>query len=141
MKTRLFCLSLLLCCAEAFATSIWTNSLGGLWSDGTNWLGGAPTNNAEVRITNATSKVVIIDAATPSTNLSIGRFQLGGSTSTTNTLLLTNAGLANPLTASSIAIIRGGALVATNSVRDFANDRGSNAVRAGDPLKYFHAEI
>src|SRR5439155_16748230 len=105
----------MLFCAEGFCTSIWTNTIDGFWSGGTNWLGGAPTNNADTRITNVTSKAVIIDAVTPSTNLSIGRLQLWGPAATTNTLLLTNAGPGNPLTASSVTILRGGTLVATNS--------------------------
>src|SRR5258707_14335573 len=109
-------LLILMCCAEGFSASIWTNAIGGSWSDGINWSGGAPTNNADTRITNATSKTVMIDAATPATNLNLSRLQIWGPANTTNSLLLMNAGLSNPLLiANSLTILRGGELVMTNS--------------------------
>src|SRR6266404_3839007 len=115
MKSWLVCLSLIFC-AEAFSASIWTNASDGFWSVDTNWAGGAPINNATARITNANSKVVIIDAATPATNLNLGSLQLWGPANTTNTLLLTNAGSSNPLLiANSLTMLRGGAMVLTNS--------------------------
>src|SRR5437762_11698872 len=100
MKLWLFCLSVVLC-VNAFGTSIWTNASGGSWSAGTNWLGGAPTNNADTRITNANSKVVVIDATTPATNLNLSRLLLWGPFNVTNTLSVTDLGSTNPLLLSS----------------------------------------
>src|SRR5258707_994014 len=80
---------ILLCCTKAFgASSIWTNSTDGLWRVGTNWTQGAPTNNVQAWITNANSKTVTIDPATPADNLTVARIQLWAPANTTNTLSL-----------------------------------------------------
>src|SRR5438128_5716590 len=77
-----------------FATSVsaqkfWVSPTSGLWRDGANWSGGTPpfsTNN--VTIANTNSKVVTIDAATPSANLTITRLNLWGPNNFTNTLII-----------------------------------------------------
>src|SRR5207249_2025116 len=55
------------------ATNSWTNAVSGLWRIGTNWSSGQPpdANFGSVLITNANSKTVTIDAATPASELAI----------------------------------------------------------------------
>src|SRR6266446_1437284 len=89
--------------ASVHADQIWLSPTNGLWRDGTHWSGGAPpggTNVTTVWITNAGSKVVTIDAATPSTNLLVTRLSLWAPIGSTNTLQMVDVTTNNPLTLS-----------------------------------------
>src|SRR5437016_499640 len=67
-------------------------------------------------ITNAASKLVTIDSATPSTNLSIQKLTISAPTGSTNTLALVNLTTNLPLQLSSnLTVDRGGVLTLTNS--------------------------
>lgn len=108
----------------------WTNTASGLWADASNWVPGAPSNSA-VYITNALSKTVTIDAATPAGNLNNQNLYLWSPGSAINTLLL--SGNVTPLLlGGSVAYIGNSAgagtgllaldhgnLVATNSSSSF----------------------
>jgi len=100
---------------HCFAADNWINSGSGFWRDGANWsTGRAPSlTSGTTTIANSNTKVVTIDALTPSTNLTINSLTISGSANTANTLLLSNAGTNNPLTLLSSAelkITQGGAL-------------------------------
>src|SRR2546425_5384692 len=106
----------------ARADKAWISPTDGLWRIGTNWSGGSPpdstfsSNITTVWITNAISKVVTIDAGTPSTNLTVGRLNLWAASSFTNTLMMLDVGTNNPLALlSPLTIGRGGALSMMNS--------------------------
>ena len=103
----------------ASPTNSWTNSVSGKWEVGANWLNGTPSlANAADLITNATTKTVTIDAVTTNTpsSLTISNLTVSGPPGTINTLQLTNAGSATPLTILNGATIgSGGALVVSNS--------------------------
>src|SRR6185436_12618962 len=74
------------------ATRTWTNTLGGDWRIGsTNWTAGqAPISSDDANINNASNKTVTVDAATPTTNLTVNSLTLTAPANTTNTLLLTD---------------------------------------------------
>src|SRR5258708_28161160 len=107
MKVRplhpsLFCklatLALLVASPLAHGEKVWTNSLSGLWQDRTNWLNAdLPQMDSFVRITNDTTKTVTINSLTPTTNLTVQMLTLSAPPGTTNTLLLTDVGVTNPL--------------------------------------------
>jgi T5SS/PEP-CTERM-associated repeat protein len=104
---------------ESSGAAIWTNRNDGLWQQGANWSGGlAPhLGLGSTFITNANSKTVTVEAATPVTNLFINSLTLAGPGATTNTLFLKDVGLDKPLVVSNATfnIYRGGALRITNS--------------------------
>ena len=86
----------------------WTNNVGGKWETGFNWsLGVPPGINQDISISNNTNKTVTIDATTtnsPATMTINSLFVQGDEffvgpqlVTTTNTLLLNNAGLPTPL--------------------------------------------
>ncbi len=103
----------------ASPTNTWTNSVSGKWEVSANWLNGTPSlANAADLITNATTKTVTIDAVTTNTpsSLTISNLTVSGPSGTINTLQLTNAGVAAPLTILNAATIdSGGALMVSNS--------------------------
>src|SRR5438093_1382787 len=76
--------------AFAATTNRWTNSVSGLWRTGANWSSNvAPISTfALILITNAISKTVTVDAATPATNLTIQTLTLSAPAGATNTLAL-----------------------------------------------------
>src|SRR5438552_10580335 len=60
---------------QAATTNSWTNTVSDLWRTGTNWSSNQPPNSTFmfILITNANTKTITIDAATPATNLTIQR--------------------------------------------------------------------
>ncbi len=58
---------------EAPGAAIWRQTNNGFWKDGTNWNGGRPPNLGlgGTYITNASTKIVTVDALTELTNLFI----------------------------------------------------------------------
>jgi T5SS/PEP-CTERM-associated repeat protein len=99
----------------------WISPTGGFWQTSANW-DHIPDSTQICRVTNAASKTVIIDAttvATSPTTMTIQKLELWAptDTATTNTLAITNAGTATPLTvATSVVVSNGGLLRLTNSV-------------------------
>jgi hypothetical protein len=103
-----------------FAADTWINPGDGLWMDGANWSTGGPPDSGlgATLINNANTKTITVDALTPPANLTINNLTIAGSNTTTNSLLLSNLGVNNPLTllnGSELKITQGGALVVTNS--------------------------
>jgi hypothetical protein len=81
-------------------TNSWTSSVSGHWEDFTWSLGGPPTTNNSVMITNSGSKAVGIFPTTPiafATNMTITNLTLSGPPGFTNMLLLNYFGTNNPL--------------------------------------------
>jgi len=106
--------------ATSFAatTDLWTNSASGLWGTALNWSSNQAPNSILnlILITNANSKTVTVDAATPSTNLTIQSLTLSAPSGSTNTLALVDLTTNVPLQASGVLIVdRGGLLISTNS--------------------------
>ncbi|MFM1770298.1 MAG: hypothetical protein RJA22_2827 [Verrucomicrobiota bacterium] len=100
--------------------AIWnkTNTFG-YWRDGTNWSSSpsAPTlATGGTYVTNRTSKTVVVDVATPQTNLVIGSLNVWAAPGFTNTLVLQDLG-ATPLVVSnnSLDVRMRGAVHLTNS--------------------------
>jgi len=70
--------------SRAPAAAIWTNANSGLWRDSINWAAGNLPSFSGVYVTNAGSKTVTIDAATPAGNLIIGSLNIWAATNATN---------------------------------------------------------
>ncbi len=103
-------------------TNSWTNSGSGLWATDGSWLlGTAPADNPVVYITNAGSKTVTVDAATPGGNLRVTNLTISAASGAINTLYL--GGNATPLGvlgtlslgANSSLVLDNGQLVTTNN--------------------------
>ena len=97
----------------------WTFGGDALWQSDACWsLGLLPTNTHEVYLTNATSKVVTIDASTVGSfpdSLSVRSLTIGAPDAEVNTLLLSNSGTDAVLAvARNLTIAEGGALVVSN---------------------------
>src|SRR5258708_39868025 len=89
---------LLAVAGNVLAQKRWTSSSSGFWADTNNWSGNStPIDTSAVLITNANTKTVTIDAATPAVNLTIASLKLYAPARSTNTLLVSNAGTNNPL--------------------------------------------
>jgi len=104
--------------AFAATTDQWTNNASGLWATDLNWSSNQAPNSSFnlVLITNANSKTVTVDAATPSANLSIQGLTLSAPSGSTNTLALTDVTTNVPLQMSgALTVDRGGLLILTNS--------------------------
>ena len=104
--------------AATSTTNRWTNSVSGLWRDAANWSTNLPPNSTFNfnLITNAGTKTVTIDAATPATNLSIQRLTVSAPAGSTNTLELVDLTTNQPLLLSSTLTIGArGTLRVTNS--------------------------
>ena len=101
----------------AHAEKAWIRPISGLWRVGTNWSGGTPPDiTSFIQITNDSTKVVTIDAATPASNLTVQRLSISAPNAATNTLLVADLGAGNPLTLQdTLTILAGGALRVTNS--------------------------
>jgi hypothetical protein len=101
----------------SYGIKVWTNSLSGLWQDGTNWLEQVPPDiTSSVLITNDVSKTITINQLTPATNLTVQRLTLNAPPGATNTLLLSDVGAENPLTCQTgLEMQDGAALQITNS--------------------------
>ncbi len=89
----------------------------GKWEVSTNWSGGVPAiSHQAVFVTNAATKTVTIDAATPDGNLTTSNLTVRGAGAGINTLQLTNAGTTTPLRLlSGLNIGTNAFLVVTNS--------------------------
>ncbi len=93
----------------------------GKWEQGVNWSLGVPPDSTQVGIyiTNAASKTVTIDAVTSSnfpSTMTISNLTLSAPSGSTNTLLLSGAGLATPLDIlNGLTVNSNGLLVVTNS--------------------------
>lgn len=83
------------------SANYWTNTAGGKWEGAGNWaLGKAPDRFHTILISNTPSKTVTIDATTSgsfSGSLTMLNLTVSAPAGSTNTLLLSNAGLATPL--------------------------------------------
>ncbi len=100
----------------ASAGTIWTNAASGFWQENTNWTGGAPTNMAEVWITNAVSKTVTVNPDTPLENLSPYKLWLWAPVASTNTVDVTDLTSDHALQfAGTVAVGRNGVLNVGNS--------------------------
>src|SRR6266705_3432818 len=110
----------------AATTDQWTNSTDGLWAAAFNWSSNEAPNSTYnlTLITNAGSKTVTMDAATPLTNLTIQSLTLSAPSGSTNTLALvdltTNVALQMSAT---LTVDRGGLLILTNSAAASAGVR------------------
>ena len=101
---------------RAPAAAIWTNANSGLWRDSINWAVGNLPSLSGVYVTNAGSKTVTIDAATPAGNLTIGSLNIWAATNATNRVLLSDV-LSRPLLVSNVTmdVRMRGVLQITNS--------------------------
>ena len=129
----------------------WTNTAStGLWHDATKWsLGIAPTNIHNVFLTNATTKTVTVNAATPAINRTINSLTLRGIGAGINTLQLTNMGAATPfhvlhtlsIGTNAVLVITNSALVADGlSSADFFVD-GIVSNRAGGSITVTNSDF
>lgn len=102
---------------SAHAEKIWLSPVGGSWGNGANWSGGTPPDDtAFIRITNANTKTITIDALTPATNMTVQMLTMSAPPGTTNTLLLDSAGTNNPFILQTGLTMQNGALLrVTNS--------------------------
>src|SRR2546423_4116533 len=114
--------AIILACSCGFAflshsEKVWIRPSGGLWRAGTNWSGGTPPDiTSYIQITNDSTKVVTIDAATPASNLTVQRLTISAPNAATNTLIVADPGTNNPLTLQdTLTILTGGVLRVTNS--------------------------
>ncbi len=99
-------------------TNLWTNSVSGLWRDGTNWSSNQPPDSTFnfILITNAGSKTVTIDSATAAANLAIRRLTVSAPGDALNTLQLTDLDTNQPLQLSStLTVGPGGVINVSNS--------------------------
>src|SRR6266536_1783854 len=115
--TELILLVLLLP-GPAFAQDTWVNPGNGLWRVGSNWSAGAPPENRTTLtlITNANTKTVTVDAATPPTNLTVLKLTVSAPVGSTNTLAVLDLDATNPFQLlNTFTIDAGGALYVTNS--------------------------
>src|SRR5437660_325120 len=110
---------------HGFAASMdqWNNSASGLWSTGSNWSSNRPPDSTFtlILITNASTKTVTVDAATPAANLAIQRLTISAPVGSANTLALADVGTNRPLQLSlGLTVDGGGALTLTNSALNAA---------------------
>jgi T5SS/PEP-CTERM-associated repeat protein len=101
----------------ASAEKAWKSPDSGLWADGTNWSGNLPPDiTSFIQITNANTKTVTIDAATPAATLTVQMLTISAPPGATNTLLLSDAGTNNPLVfQTGLQLDDGAAIRITNS--------------------------
>src|SRR6266849_522165 len=101
----------------ASAEKAWKSPDSGLWADGTNWSGNLPPDiTSFIQITNANTKTVTIDAATPAATLTVQKLTMSALPGETNTLLLSDAGTNNPLVLQTgLQLADGAAIRITNS--------------------------
>src|ERR1700679_2695558 len=105
MKTKrivlIFCgVGLIAATTPAATTNSWKTTVSGKWETSGNWSVHAPSSSDGIEfITNAATKTITIDATTAgSTNtLSISNLYIAGTSTSTNTLFLNNAGTNTPL--------------------------------------------
>jgi hypothetical protein len=108
----------------------WVSSTAGKWEITNAWsLGVAPFDELSVFITNAITKTVTIDAVTTNTpcEMTIKTLTLSAPSGSTNTLLISNAGMARPLQVLSNFIAdANAAVVVSNSVLVVTNCSSSS---------------
>lgn len=118
----------------------WTNTADGLWRFATNWsLAAVPNNTSNLdptQITNAGTKTITIDSATPAANLSLRGLTLSAPVGATNTLALANVPLATPLTTSKAFLVGNRSSLritnsAVNATSDFDIVNGSLILDSG----------
>src|ERR1051326_360222 len=112
--------ALFLVALHGFPASIdqWNINGGGLWSTGSNWSSNRPPDSTFtlILITNAATKTVTVDAATPAANLSIQRLTISAPAGSQNTLALVDVGTNRPLQLSlGLTVDAGAILTLTNS--------------------------
>src|SRR5260370_5727952 len=102
---------------RASAEKAWKRPDSGFWADGTNWSGNIPPDiTSFIQITNANTKTVTIDAATPAATLTVQMLTISAPPGATNTLRLTDAGTNNPLVfQTGLQLDDGAAIRITNS--------------------------
>src|SRR5438876_1740216 len=83
---------------SARAQNRWISPGSGLWRVGTNWSAGTPPANTTTvtLITNANTKTVSIDSATPAANLALLKLTVSAPPGSTNTLEVRDLGASNP---------------------------------------------
>ncbi len=114
----------------ASAEKAWKSPDSGLWADGTNWSGNLPPDiTSFIQITNANTKTVTIDAATPTATLTVQKLTMSALPGETNTLLLIDAGTNNPL------VLQTGL-----QLNDGASIRITNSALAVE-IPFFHADL
>lgn len=138
LKVIVFALASFLLTASVFAQQVvsWTTPSSGKWETSSEWSGGhGPDSASYVFITNAVSKVITIDSTTTSSftnSLVINSLVLNAPHGSTNTLSLTNGGLAVPLRVlAGLSIGSDGALSVNNSAL-LVN--GAMTMNEGDPI-------
>ncbi len=105
---------------DVFAAAVWnkTNEVG-YWRFGTNWSSApnAPSlTSGGTYVTNLATKSVIVDAATPDTNLFIGSLNVWAPADSTNTLILQDLAPRSLVTSNNSLDVRmRGAIIVTNS--------------------------
>jgi len=102
----------------------WISAGSGKWEESFRWdVGRAPIPRDLVSITNAASKSVTMDGATPVSTLLISNLTLRAPGSATNTLLLSGLATNSPLRLlAGVALNRGGALLITNAALIASNN-------------------
>jgi T5SS/PEP-CTERM-associated repeat protein len=101
---------------SAATTNLWTNAVNSVWRVATNWSAGVlPSTNFDFTVvSNAGTKTVTIDAATPAANLEVRGLVVSAPAGFTNILLLDS--LPSAMTSSrTVSIERGGVLEISNS--------------------------
>lgn len=104
--------------ALSATSNAWTNTSDGLWQSGTNWSGNVPPDSSFslTVITNANSKTVTIDSATPPATLAIQKLTISAPSGSTNILQLLDLTTNSALQLSStLAVDRQGVLAVSNS--------------------------
>ncbi len=121
-RTNRLCLAICFLLPAPFssvqAAAIWTNSASGLWHGPVNWAAGnLPSFSSGTYVTNAGSKSVTLNAATPQNNLTIGSLNIWAPASGSNHVLLSDLGAGRTLLVSNVTmdVRMRGALQITNS--------------------------
>jgi hypothetical protein len=114
----------------------WIYPSGGYWDDFRNWsFGVRPASSQFVVITNASTKLVSVDSYTSGVypeSMTVTSLTISGNSTTTNTLLLSNAGTTTPLCVQdALTILSGGELAMTNSALQVGGPAGGGVVLEG----------
>lgn len=102
--------------AGVSAQTAWVNGSSGFWRESENWSAGVPSFEISLTlITNANTKTVTVDAATPLLNREVDRLTISAPDGT-NTLLLDNLTATGDFKVIGLAVVnRGGAIRVNNS--------------------------
>ena len=132
---RIFALLAVIFAATAAGQTSWTNSSSGFWRESANWSAGVPLFEISLTlITNANTKTVTVDSATPLPNLEIDRLTISAPNAETNTLLLDNLGATADFKVVGLAAVNGGGAVRVNNSTLFVDglNGGAMDVNAGE---------